>query len=230
MKINLYSEDGYSAWVLLKRFPSLLLALGDLTPPEAMNIVVFYRPSFGRASDSPTGISKQFGEFDIVIGTPHGVYLIESKPEKCGELNSRTLVMTLREEQVRRHRIFRTYRALWQKYRPSNWTNFRETAMNEFVAAHPGWTMAEKRDLLSRNLEFVLRSLQDCGEAVRDTVLLFHKPGQEVVFTNVQEFACVAMPLEMVAGSEFVCVDGSEIIASLGSDLESSTRDNKAVQ
>lgn len=223
MNINLYREDGYSLWVLLKRFPNLLLALGDTTPPDDPSIVVFYRPSFGRLSDSPTGLSKQFGEFDILIGTPQGVYPIESKPEKCGELDRRTQVMTLREEQVRRHRIFRTYRSLWQKYQPLNWTSFREVAMGEFSDAHPGWTMPTRQNLLGRNLEFVLRSLQNCGDRIQDTVLLFHKPGREVVFTSGQEFGCITMPLEMVSGSEFVSVDGNEIRAAMAQSEASTT-------
>jgi len=68
------------------------------------------------------------------------------------------------------------------------------------------------------------------GDRIKDTVLLFHKPGREVVFTSGQEFACVTMPLEMVAGSEFVSVDGNEIRASLGADLRSSAKDDGAVR
>lgn len=204
MKINLYKEDGYSMWVLLKRFPELLQALGDDTPPNSSDVVVFYRPSFGRQSDSPTGLSKQFGEFDLLIGTPHAVYAIESKPEKCGELNRRTKVLTLREEQLRRHGIFATYRRLWQKYRPNNWREFRSAALDEFMAAHPGWTMAEERNELGCNLDFVLRSLEPCGERIQDTILLFHNPGRDVVFTHGCGFACVPMAVDVVPRTAFV--------------------------
>jgi hypothetical protein len=213
MKINLYREDGYSLWVLLKRFPQLLLAVNDSTPPDDPRNVVFYRPSFGRA-DSKTAVRKQFGEFDLLIGTPNAVYAIESKPDKCGELDRRTQVMTLRDEQVRRHDIFRTYRTLWQKHRPSNWNQFRSAALAEFASAHPGWTMAESRDLLGQNLEFVLQSLQDCGDHIQDTVLHFCRTGNDPLFTSGQGFACVKMPLDMVAGCHFVSVESSDVTGS----------------
>jgi hypothetical protein len=209
MTINLYREDGYSLWVLLNRFPQLLSALEDDTPPDDPRIVVFYRPSFGRQSDSPTGFSKQFGEFDLLIGTPKGVYPIESKPANCGELDRRTKVLTLREEQIRRHRIFRTYRTLWQTHRPSSWNDFRSAAMNEFLAAHPGWTMAERKNLLAKNLNFVLKSLEGCGELIQDTILLFHTERQCSAFTNDHRFKCVAMPLDLIPGSDFISIEST---------------------
>lgn len=208
MTINLYREDGYSLWVLFTRFPELLRALGDSTPPDDPGIVVFYRPSFGRQSDSPTGMSKQFGEFDILIGTPQAVYPIESKPEECGELNHVTNVLTLRDVQTRRHGIFRTYRELWQPYRPKNWKEFESVALAEFSERHPGWTLAGRQNLLGKNLEFVLRSLENCGEKIQDTILFFHQAGKQVAFTSGQGFVCCTMPLEMVAGSNFVSIDG----------------------
>jgi hypothetical protein len=182
------------------------VALGDRTAPDGPEIVVFYRPSFGRLSDSGTGLSKQFGEFDFLIGTPDGVYPIESKDGRCSELNRATMVLTLREEQLRRHRIFRTYRMLWQKHRPNDWNQFRSAALDEFKHAHPGWTMAEKRNLLAENLEFVLRSLQNCGEKIQDTLLLFRKAAEPVSFTHDHGFTCISMVLEMGPGSNFVLI------------------------
>jgi len=207
MKIHLYREDGYSLWVLLKRFSELLRALDDDAPPDDPRIVVFYRPSFGRQSDSPTGLSKQFGEFDILIGTPRAVYPIESKPENCVELNRLTQVVTLSEKQTRRHRIFRTYRDLWQKYRPRDWNEFRCAATGEFAREHPGRTMAERHNLLGKNLEFVLRSLENCGEEIQDTVLLFHQAEKIPHATSQKGFRCITMPLEMVSGSAFLSID-----------------------
>jgi hypothetical protein len=204
MTINLYKEDGFTMWALLSRFPELLKALGDQTEPHSPEVVIFYRPSFGRQSDSPTGVSKQFGEFDLLIGTPQAVYAVESKPEKCGELDRRTMVLTLRDEQLRRHRIFATYRSLWQKYRPKDWKQFRAVALDEFTTAHPGWTMAEERNELGRNLEFVLRSLERCGERVQDTILLFHRAGRDVAFTHGDGFTCVPMAVDVVARTSFV--------------------------
>src|ERR1051325_2618302 len=193
MKIHLYKEDGYSLWVLSRRLPEVLAKLRDKTDPYDPTIRIFYRPSFGRLSDSPTGESKQFGEFDILIGTPECVYAIESKLEKCGELNRRTKVLTLEPRQVRRHDIFRTYRSLWQKYRPMDWNHFRFVALNEFRNTHRGWTMADERNELAQNAEFILRQLQDCGEKMQDTILLFHRRDETPIFTNGQGFTCISM-------------------------------------
>jgi hypothetical protein len=209
MKINLYGEDGYSLWVLMKRFPELLKTLGDGTERDDPRIVVFYRPSFGRLSDAPDGWSKQFGEFDLLIGTPECVYSIESKPDRCSEFERRTGKFLLHEEQVRRHAIFQTYRTLWQQHRLRTWDAFCHAALPGFQAMHPKWTMPKSVNELGKNLEFILRSLEPCGDRVQDTILFFHRSCTLPCLSNGQGFTCVSMHLEFDGSSNFVQIDNT---------------------
>jgi hypothetical protein len=100
-----YGEDALTYWCLTRRLGSILSPFHDTI---ANTQVVFYRPSFGRRSKGSAAIpgirGPQFGEFDGIIVTSRGVYLIEAKWTNSGELDDATV--TLRREQVRRHRSF----------------------------------------------------------------------------------------------------------------------------
>lgn len=202
-RIYLYHEDGYTLWVLVERLPQLLSALGDTTHPNSSGIHIFYRPSFGRA-DHGDGI--QFGEPDLLIGTPQRVYHIECKP-KLTRKRSKTL--QLGPSQVMRHTLFQTYRRLWQKHRPATWSEFRTAALPEFEQTHEGRTMPQSGHLVCENLEFILRTLESCGSEVCDALLLFQRTEETktpTVYTNPHGFDSIVMPLEMIAGSNFVGV------------------------
>jgi hypothetical protein len=57
-------------------------------------VVVLFRPSFGRRGSgevplSGTADSLQFGEFDALLGTKRGVYLVEAKRSNSPLSNGR---------------------------------------------------------------------------------------------------------------------------------------------
>jgi hypothetical protein len=66
----------------------------------------------------------------------------------------------------------------------------------------------KRGNLLGRNLEFVLRSLENCGDSLHDVLLLFHD--EAIAFTGDEGFRCVSIPLEMVPGSTFVSIEGHD--------------------
>ena len=72
--------------------------------------------------------------------------------------------------------------------------------------------MPEGHDGLSGNLEFVLRSLERCGDRIQDTILLFHAAGKQFAFTNQQGFSCITMSLDMIAGGNFVLIKGIPLV------------------
>jgi hypothetical protein len=69
--------------------------------------------------------------------------------------------------------------------------------------------MPVRQNLLSENLEFVLRTFESCGTEVCDALLLFHRTEKStvpLVYTNPHGFRSVDMPLEMIPGTNFVAV------------------------
>lgn len=167
MKVLTYGEDPLTLWALTPPQLSIVLEeLKDLSSEE--EILLFYRPSFGRG-----GSSSVFGEFDAILATPAGIYLIEGKWPDSHELRRGRI--ELDEAQVRRHRIFRWYLKAWREQGPSSWDAFREENLEAFKRKFEGRTIPRAETKLARNLEFVLGQLMSYGAEVRD-VLLFVGP------------------------------------------------------
>src|SRR2546426_593351 len=73
-----YGEDALTWHAVSNGLPGIFRQLGDDTDPG--RALVFYRPSFGRRGSALTGsLRSEFGEFDVIIGTPRAVYLVEAK-------------------------------------------------------------------------------------------------------------------------------------------------------
>jgi len=73
-----YGEDALTLHALSTGLPGILRRLGDDSDPNSS--LVFFRSSFGRRGPGPNGPeSRQFGEFDAIIGTPSAVYLCKAK-------------------------------------------------------------------------------------------------------------------------------------------------------
>lgn len=167
-----YGEDALSLWALTGRTSNILDALGDTSP--ASDAVIFYRPSFGRYGSAPVlpgGVadSAQFGEFDAILGTPAGVYLIEAKWSRSSEIEGDTVV--LRAEQIRRHKIFRAYLAAWRAASPANWSAFLMEHGMLLKVGPISVPVAPPGSQLARNLETVLSRLSKCGATVTDVLL-----------------------------------------------------------
>src|SRR5687768_16427851 len=100
MEILGYGEDALTLWCLTKRLGEVLTRLND---DVSETRAVFYRPSFGKkgkhSDAAPQLYGPQFGEFDGIVATERGVYLIEAKWTHSGELDD--VSIDLRAEQVR---------------------------------------------------------------------------------------------------------------------------------
>lgn len=170
-----YGEDALTLWALGQQLATILERLDDQTSPD--KALVFYRPSFGRGQRYRVGENVRiaaFGEFDAIIGTEKGVYLVESKWE-----GSQNAVpdgrIKLRDKQIQRHRIFQWYRTKWREHRaPQNWDEFRKQSIEEFQRRFVGNTMPKAGDRLAQNLRFVLDQLQSCGSMTINVLLFLH--------------------------------------------------------
>ena len=114
-----------------------------------------YRPSFGRAGGNA---SSQFGEFDAIIATPKGVYLIESKWTGEPIFNGQ---VRLAGRQMRRHEVFRWIRERWLEQAPQDWAEFYNHNGNvaEFAEHFEDKPLAQPGHRLTSNLQYVLQQL-----------------------------------------------------------------------
>jgi hypothetical protein len=182
MEILGYGEDALTYWCLTKRLEDVLTRFGDSV---ANTLVVFYRPSFGRKSKGsaakPEIRGPQFGEFDGIVVTMRGVYLIEAKWTNSGEIDPDSIV--LRPEQVRRHQLFRAYLQAWRAQKPVDWPAFVADLRLEL----PGTTgrsqpfrTAPAESLLAKNLATVLSRCAEGGPAIEDVLLVVHAMAESV--------------------------------------------------
>lgn len=168
-----YGEDALTYWAITSRLGEILRTLGDKSLPA--DTIVIYRPSFGRrGSIGPDAkkeqLSAEFGECDAILGTQQAVYLVESKWDSSAEIRDDWI--TLKAVQIRRHKIMRWYLETWQVSQPKDWMTFVAQQGTAFQARFPGNKIAPVDSRLAQNLEFVLRTLSECGTHVQD-VLLF---------------------------------------------------------
>ena len=198
MKILGYGEDALCLWALRHRLITILNQLGDAT--DRQDAVVFYRPSFGRHGSRPVAAgemadSAQFGEFDALIGTPRGVYLVEAKWSRSSGMETGTVV--LRPEQVLRHSVFRSYLNAWRNCPPNaDWLEFfscseragKLEVENHFVPIAPPDSQ------LARSLKFILDKLCKCGTDIKDVLLYLQLiGGQKVTGVTPDRFQIVTI-------------------------------------
>ena len=117
MEIYGYGEDALTFAVLTNNIPQILSRLDDPSGQDLCRI--FYRPSFGRRALAGRA---EFGEFDAIVSTPRAIYLIEAKWDGASELDEN--VLRLRPEQVRSHRVLRSYIREWRRGEHANWSAF----------------------------------------------------------------------------------------------------------
>jgi hypothetical protein len=184
MQILGYGEDALTWWALTNRLDSILSPFHD---GVADTLTVFYRPSFGRRSaPSPSEAGhrgSQFGEFDGIIATRSGVYLLEAKWSGSGELDDAAVI--LRPEQIRRHRLFRKYLELWRGQQDQSWPSFASrwpTITIDGPAGRPEtFRTAPVRSRLASNLRAVLTRCAEAGPAIQDVLLIVHPSAGAVV-------------------------------------------------
>ncbi len=172
-RIISYGEDALTYWAITSQLGEILRTLDDKSLPA--DAIVIYRPSFGRrGSIGPNAkkeqLSAEFGECDAILGTQQAVYLVESKWDSSSEIHDDWI--TLKDVQIRRHKIMRWYLETWRASGPKDWMTFVAQQGAAFQTQFPGNKMAPVNSRLAHNLEFILRRLSECGTRVQD-VLLF---------------------------------------------------------
>ena len=168
-----FGTDSLTLAAISKRLPELLRSLGDASDPETA--VVIFQPSFGHKgmSKKVTDLGRvDFGHFDAIVGTQKAVYLIDSLTERSPEVRN-TLVEYDRIRQYP-HVIFRGYRDAWQEQKPESWMSFEAHQAESFRVKFPRNKVAPFGSEIASALEFVLTSLQDCGNELVD-VVLYHR-------------------------------------------------------
>ena len=171
MQILAYGEDALTLWALQNNLPLILHALNDssaLTQCEA-----FFRPSFGRSGGER---SSQFGEFDFILLAEHSLYLGESKWDKSSE---RIVdgVLTLREEQLLRHEIFKFYVEEWAFGSYRNWSEFIINAQPILRQKCINKPIAPEDSLLAANIQTVLSIIKQhysSQPAIRNVLLYLY--------------------------------------------------------
>ena len=83
---------------------------------------------------------SEFGEFDALIVTSEAAYLIEAKWGSSQENDNGEV--RLRNEQQRRHKVFRWYLSQWRQLMPTSWPDFRQRCLRVFEAEFPSMTMS----------------------------------------------------------------------------------------
>jgi hypothetical protein len=155
-----YGEDALTHRALTNNLNEILAKFNDAS--NLNKCKVFYRPSFGRGGKS----KALFGEFDAIIITEMKAYLVESKWDMSSEVTSKGVNLT--ESQISRHKIFRWYLDRWT---PSiSWSELLENK-EDFSREFSGKTIPPERSELTKNLQFVLNSIQ--GKDIIDILLLF---------------------------------------------------------
>jgi hypothetical protein len=171
-----YAEDALTLWLVQHHLEPLLHALGDDSAAQC----VFYRPSFGRRGSSRrNGLVETprpaFGEFDVIVGSARGVYLLESK--WSGAVSEHHAEIRLRDEQVRRHEVMRCYLEAWRASKPGGWATFRATPSIGERLRELGVCTPRESTRLACNLQIILGLLAPCGPKIRDVLVFFRTPG-----------------------------------------------------
>lgn len=146
-----YGEDALTFWALQHRIGDILKEFRDSTALD--DCLAYYRPSFGRSGGEG---SAEFGEFDAIVASRRNLYLIESKWDNGTKSEKETL--TLRNEQVLRHRIFEWYLNNWGRKYSGNWQAFVDEQERNFKFEKK---MAPVGSLLAENLERILSRLRE---------------------------------------------------------------------
>lgn len=212
-RIISYGEDGLTLWALSGSLPKLLKALQD--PAAVEDCRVFHRPSFGRGGTrrKPALLKPRpaFGEFDAIVATPYGTYLIETKWSASQEV--RGALLSLGVTQARRHRIMRLYIENWRSTQPPSWADFLSRSLIRTQLAEEGVSVPHERSRLAKTLKAILGMTAKHGP-VRDVVLFMRaedditgrRSGAAPTEVNPPGFALVIADCRVAHSGEFVFV------------------------
>jgi len=192
MDVYGYGEDALTLWAFHHRLSALLSQLNDDSSPK--DCVLFFRPSFGRRGGDKSAI---FGEFDFILLTSSRLYLGEAKWDRSAEaVGDKEIV--LRPEQLLRHTVFRQYVREWTCGAYDSWGAFVSGAGPTWPGDKP---IAPEGSLLSRNLERVLRTIQEKLNGTPEVV--------DVLLYLYDGASSASVPREASAGFKLACLDYS---------------------
>lgn len=198
MEILGYGEDALTLWAITNRLPMILQALKDTSTVSRCRTV--FRPSFGRKGGER---SAQFGEFDFILLAERCLYLGERKWDRSSE-DVQEGVLQLREQQRRRHDVFKFYVEEWAFGSYSNWRDFAREGRAKLRLRHIEKPIAPEGSLLASNLQTLLGVVKSHYATVPDVknVLLYFYTGAN------------ASQLPTKAGKDFAVVplDYSEVV------------------
>ena len=194
MQILGYGEDALTLWAIKNKLDVILETVGDSSDPSMCQ--VFFRPSFGRRGGDS---SPQFGEFDFIILSKDRLYLGESKWVRSSE-KLKDGILELRDEQKRRHEVFKFYVKEWALGSHSSWREFIDRVRLELES---GVTkpLAPENSLLAANLQTVLGVIKKHYASVPDirNMLLYLYDGRAVK----------QLPQKVSEDFDLVCIDYS---------------------
>jgi hypothetical protein len=195
MQIFGYGEDALTLWAIKDKLDVILEAVEDSSDPSMCQ--VFFRPSFGRRGGDS---SSQFGEFDFILLSKDRLYLGESKWIRSSE-KVKGGILELRDEQKRRHEVFKFYVKQWAFGHHSSWREFTDKARLELEsgATKP---LAPENSLLATNLLTVLGVIEEHYASrpdIRDVLLYFYD-GETVE----------QLPQKASEDFDLVCIDYSQ--------------------
>jgi len=194
MQILGYGEDALTLWAIKNKLDVILEAVEDSSDPSMRQ--VFFRPSFGRRGGDS---SPQFGEFDFIILTKDRLYLGESKWVRSSE-KLKDGVLELRDEQKRRHEVFKFYVEQWAFGSHSSWCEFADKAR---LVLESGVVklLAPANSLLAANLKTVLGVIREHYASMPDirNMLLYLHDGAAVE----------QLPQKATEDFDLVCIDYS---------------------
>lgn len=175
-----YGENALTLLLLGAHAPAFVRPLEGGAPADAP--LVLYRPSFGRRATKRVDVSAvaadaraPFGEFDAIVTTPGGTYLVETKWPASAEVG-RDGVIALRLGQVRRHAVMRRYLVAWRTRASGGWATWAAFTAESGIRGALGEldvSVPAPKDRLATTLAWTLAALHE-GGPVRDLVLCVH--------------------------------------------------------
>lgn len=197
MRVLAYGEDALTYWALTERLEEFLSQVGDETVAD--DVVVIYRPSFGRRGGA------QFGEFDAIVLTGARTIFVESKWDSSSEFDGSTVI--LRPEQVRRHRILRWLVEGWTH--GGSWKDFVDRSADAYALAFDGMHLAPPRTRLAENLQYLLDEMTRRQRPVDDVVLYLHREGSTPArAVEPMHFKLVNVAYPVLHGANFIEING----------------------
>jgi hypothetical protein len=197
MEFLAYGEDALTLWALKEQLSEILRSLKDCSAPELCRI--FYRPSFGRRENC-------FGEFDFIILASKTIYLGESKWTESNEKITDG-VFDLREEQVKRHKLFPFYVSEWAFGKHSSWNEFRKNKNNQLQLLHAA--IPGTKTLLAQNLRTVLGIIKKYYSSkpvpdIKNVLLFLHNGKEKIPLRAGENFEVVPINYSEITFDNFI--------------------------